>query len=595
MMTCTSQSLRAAFYARVSSDQQAQAGTIASQVEALQQRITQDGLTREEELCFVDDGYSGSTLIRPGLERLRDQAAAGAMDRLYVHSPDRLARRYAYQALLTDELQGCGVELIFLNRPPGKGPEEELVLQVQGVIAEYERAKILERSRRGKLHAARRGSVSVLTRAPYGYRYVGKSVAGAEAHWTIQLEEARVIRDIFEGVGVHRLSLSEVARRLGKQGISSPCGRRDWDRSTLWSILKNPAYKGSAAYGKTRVGERRFRPRPQRNQPEQPRRAVSLYPVPSEEWIHIPVPAIIDESLFNAVQDQLAENRERHRRRQVGRYLLQGLVVCKICGYAMCGRLTPRANIYYRCSGNQTRRGPGVRGCRNPSVRADRLEEAVWHDVCNLLADPHRLEEEYQRRLHLDKEAAGNPDDRRRKTQVNQVRRQIARLIDAYAEGLIGKDEFEPRIQIARARLAQLEAEVQSQAAREAELREIRLVIGHLQTFAERVREGLDHADNAVRRDIVQTLVKRVEVTHEEVRVIYRVACRPVAQGPKQGSWQHCWRRACPCSPHLERGKHWRASRQWHPSRVVAPRFMRCTLGDAGACPLSGRPTTIRR
>ena len=125
----------------------------------LQQRIARDGLTLEEELCFVDDGYSGSTLIRPGLERLRDQAAAGALDRLYVHSPDRLARRYAYQALLTDELQGCGVELIFLNRPPGRGAEEELVIQVQGVIAEYERAKILERSRRGKLHAARRGSV----------------------------------------------------------------------------------------------------------------------------------------------------------------------------------------------------------------------------------------------------------------------------------------------------------------------------------------------------------------------------------------------------------------------------------------------------
>ena len=168
MKTRTSNCLRAAFYARVSSEQQARAGTVASQMEALQQRIAQDELSLDEELCFIDDGYSGSTLIRPALERLRDQAAAGAFDRLYVHSPDRLARRYAYQVLLVDELQSCGAEIVFLNRPLGQGPEEDLLLQVQGVVAEYERAKILERSRRGRLHAARRGSVSVLANAPYG-------------------------------------------------------------------------------------------------------------------------------------------------------------------------------------------------------------------------------------------------------------------------------------------------------------------------------------------------------------------------------------------------------------------------------------------
>ena len=159
---------RAAIYARVSSERQAQEDTIASQVQALRARVSEEGLTLDEELCFIDDGYSGSTLVRPALERLRDQASSGAMDRLYVHSPDRLARRYAYQALLVDELQHCGVELVFLNRPLGKGLEDDLLLQVQGIVAEYERAKILERSRRGKLHAARRGRVSVMAHAPYG-------------------------------------------------------------------------------------------------------------------------------------------------------------------------------------------------------------------------------------------------------------------------------------------------------------------------------------------------------------------------------------------------------------------------------------------
>ena len=166
--------IRPGIYGRVSSDQQAEAGTIASQVEALNERLLADGLTLDPELCFLDEGYSGNTLVRPALERLRDCAAAGAIDRLYVHSPDRLARKYAYQVLLVDELNRHGVELVFLNRELGRTPEDDLLLQVQGMVAEYERAKILERSRRGKLHAARRGNVNVLSGAPYGYRYISK-------------------------------------------------------------------------------------------------------------------------------------------------------------------------------------------------------------------------------------------------------------------------------------------------------------------------------------------------------------------------------------------------------------------------------------
>ena len=144
------QSLAVAIYARVSSEQQAEAGTIENQVEALKQWVHQDDLSVDAELCFIDEGYSGATLVRPALERLRDLVAAGAMDRLYVHSPDRLARKYAYQVLLVDEFQRCGVDLIFLNQELGHTPEADLLLQVQGMIAEYERAKILERSRRGK-------------------------------------------------------------------------------------------------------------------------------------------------------------------------------------------------------------------------------------------------------------------------------------------------------------------------------------------------------------------------------------------------------------------------------------------------------------
>jgi site-specific DNA recombinase len=163
-------SIQIAMYARVSSDQQAEAQTVASQVAALRERVAAEGLALPDAMQFIDEGDSGATLVRPALERLRDVIAARAVDRLSIHSPDRLARQYAYQVLWVDEFRRAGVEVIFLNRALGQSPEDALLLQVQGMIAEYERAKIIERHRRGKRHAAQAGVVTVLSGAPYGYR-----------------------------------------------------------------------------------------------------------------------------------------------------------------------------------------------------------------------------------------------------------------------------------------------------------------------------------------------------------------------------------------------------------------------------------------
>ena len=297
--------VRAAMYARVSCEQQTQQSTVASQVTALRQRVLADGLLLEDELCFIDDGYSGSTLIRPALERLRDVAWAGGFQRLYVHSPDRLARKYAWQVLLVEELQRAGVELVFLNRSIGVSPEEDLLLQMQGMIAEYERAKIMERSRRGKRHAARRGSVNVLCGAPYGYRYVTKHEAGGQAYYQVIAEQARVVQHIFEWVGRDRATLWDVCRRLREQGIPSPKGKPVWDRRVIGHMLKNPAYKGSAVFGQTRVGERLPRLRPARGHREQPRHAHSRYLGAPEDQIVIPVPALVSEALFEAAATQV--------------------------------------------------------------------------------------------------------------------------------------------------------------------------------------------------------------------------------------------------------------------------------------------------
>jgi site-specific DNA recombinase len=538
----------AAIYARVSSEQQSQAGTIASQIAALRERVAADGHVLTDELCFIDDGYSGGTLVRPALGGLRDVAMAGGIDRLYVLSPDRLSRKYAYQVLLLEEWQRCSMTVVFLNQPPGTTPEEELQLQMQGIFAEYERAKILDRSRRrapgtqsyrvpGRRHAARRGSVSAMGNAPFGYRYIPKHEGGGEAQYQIVLDEARIVREIFQWVAQERCSLREVCRRLDKRQVPRRKNAPRWCRTTVAKMLKNPTYKGSAVYGRTRSGPVRKRLRPYRHSSEQPRRLRSIYRTEASEQEIIPVPAIVSEELFAEVQERLAENSRRHRGAPRGeRFLLQGLTVCACCGRAYCGQSQP----YYRCTGTDGYRFGGEAVCSNRMVRSDLLDEAVWSDVGSLLSDPTRVEAEYERRLDQSDSSSSWEEEQLNK-QVQTLKRGIARLIDAYEQGLLEKDEFGPRMERSKERLRRLEEEAQKQKAAQAQQLELRLVLGQLEAFRDRLGQGLAEADWTTRRHIVEALIKRIEIDNQEVRVVYKIdPTPPFDPGPQMGALQHC-------------------------------------------------------
>ena len=470
------------------------------------------------------------------------------VDRLYVHSPDRLARKYAYQVLLVDEFQRMGVEIVFLNREIGRSPEDDLLLQVQGMMAEYERAKIVERHRRGKLHAARNGVVNALSGAPYGYRYVTKHAGGGQAQYDIIPEEARVVQQVFAWVGGERLTIGEVCRRLTQAGEVTRTGKTVWDRSVVWGMLKNPAYKGTAAFGKTRQGPPRSRLRAQRNRPLHPRRAASVVDIPSEDWMTIPVPALVDPEVFAAVQEQLQTNKHHARQSQRGaRYLLQGLVQCQHCGYALYGKPVSRkaakgqtrTYAYYRCLGTDAYRFGGERVCQNTQVRTDLLDLAVWREVCVLLAHPERLAEEYRRRLHEPTQTK-HQEQHILDTQLGKVQQGLARLIDSYAEGLIEKQEFEPRITRLRQRITQMEEQRQRLAAAASVQTELRLIIGRLEDFAARVRTGLETADWLSQRELIRALVKRVEVAQDLVHVVFRVDQAPVAPRLEKKSLQDC-------------------------------------------------------
>ena len=226
-------------------------------------------------------------LVRPGLERLRDLASEGQIETILVYSPDRLSRKYAYQVLLTEEFGRHGVEVIFIKSPKASTPEERLLLQFQGMIAEYERAQIIERTRRGKRYRAKAGSINVLSGAPYGYRYVKKTEISA-AYYEVIEKEAEVVRNVFKLYTEDGLSINAIARWLNAHEIPTRKGTSRWERSTVWAMLRNPAYKGTACFGKTERAERQKVTRPLRQRGGFSPRCSATRERPREDWMRFP-------------------------------------------------------------------------------------------------------------------------------------------------------------------------------------------------------------------------------------------------------------------------------------------------------------------
>lgn len=316
---------RAALYARVSTSQQEEQGTITSQVTALRERIAEDGCHLDPAHEFTDDGVSGSHLARPALDRLRDIACEGAFDVLYVLSPDRLARRYAHQYVVLEELSRWGVEVVFLNQPRiGDSPEDRLLVQILGVLAEYERELIRDRLRRGKLYKARQGQVFAVAPA-YGYHYVPVDQPGG-GRWEINESEAIFVRRIFHWCAEEQLSIQAICRRLNgeEEGFERvpPRKAQRWLSTTVGTILRRHAYTGTAYYNRTRRDSSRTIGQP-KERGRGLRTATCRVERDREEWIPVAVPQIIPFPLWEQAQVQLDVNKKfasrNNKQRAVGR------------------------------------------------------------------------------------------------------------------------------------------------------------------------------------------------------------------------------------------------------------------------------------
>ena len=507
-----------AIYARVSSDSQEARGTIGSQLDAL--RLKMSELVHQVVHEYIDDGYSGARLDRPGLDALRDAAEAGLFSEVWCLTPDRLARSYAYQILITDELARHGVHIHYLDAPPLEDdPEATLLVQVQGVIAEYERAKIAERNRRGRLFRARAGEI-VYRLVPYGYRRIPRGPAGP-AHLEVYEPEALVVRRIFDDFVAGGYSMRRICRRLYEDGIPSPTGRSVWSIVCISGMLANPTYKGRARYN-----------RHQAIPPTTGRKSTRLKLRPPEEWIEIPVPAIISEDLFDAAQRVARDHTYfSPRRSQPDQWLLRRLVVCGHCGvksYCQDHWRGARHGLrYYVCNRRRSLEAGGPdRACPQPSTRAEELDSLVWDQVRQALLRPEILVKG-QATLGA---RAGRPDDELLKAQLERLDRRLQqteserrRVVDLYQMQAIELSDFQTRHQEVVSRHRQLELERETLLAQRQELAVNNRLSRKVEAFARRVRHGIDTLNFEQRQKLVRLLVELVRVTGPAVEIHLRI------------------------------------------------------------------------
>jgi site-specific DNA recombinase len=518
-----------ALYLRVSTSHQQQKQTIEQQLARLQTEVQQhpDWILSEAHV-YRDDGYSGASLNRPGLDRLREAAAMAAFELVVMIAPDRLARKYVHQVLLIDELEGVGCRVEFLDRPMQEDdPHDQLLLQIRGAVAEYERNLIVERTRRGRQAKLRSGLLLPWTFAPYGYMLDAERPRDP-SRVQIDVVKAEIVKQIFgwytdPGQAV---SLYWVAKQLSVDGIPTPRGDVRWNVATIRGILRNPAYAGTAYSGRTRTA------------PAQKRHS-SLKPVgpgiahkatPPEDWIAVSVPAMISQETFQLAQNRLAQNKQFARRNNtVYEYLLRALVSCGQCQLACTGRASASGYIYYVCRGRmEPMREAKGELCTARFIPASQLDELVWQDLCHILTDPTCITHELERI----QAGAWLPQalQARRQTlhkAMAQLQRQQARLLEVYLAEVISRDEFErKRHELSQTHdgLAQQLLHLEVQAQKQIDLAAL---ASGIQDFCQRIQPTLETLNFAQRRQLVELLIDRVIVTDGCVEIRYVIPTSP--------------------------------------------------------------------
>lgn len=427
--------MKAAVYVRVSTKHQAEKEiSIQEQIRLCKQKALELGAAEID--VFADEGFSGADPSRPSLQDLLLRVRQGEYQLVVCYDVDRWARDLTDQLVFAGEVESAGAKLEFVTTKRGNGPEDNLFFQIKGAFAEYERAKIRQRSIMGKHGKARRGQMVTCSRPPYGYRYNGDPKNPA---LVVHEKEAEVVRMIYKWAVEEEIGSPSIARRLELMGIPSPDGKPRWHSSVVCRILRNEVYCGTFYNLKYKVVYRGHK-------------AVEVLR-PREEWVAIAVPPIVSRSEWELARKKSLERNSRARSLRSCRHLLTGMFFCGACGSVMSSS-THNRKAYYRCLGRLEKKF----SCTTPYFMAEDgiikkgVDGLVWEEIEARLRDPDILRAEYEAMAaevaapNLVQQLRGEASGLERTLQ--RLQRQKDELLDLHLEGLLTPAELKKRMRI---------------------------------------------------------------------------------------------------------------------------------------------------
>ena len=502
----------AAIYARVSTLQQEQDATIDSQIAELERYAQEKGHRLSKEYYFLDQAVSGAMLARPALDRLRDLAAEGLFETVLCFSPDRLSRKYAHQCILMEELKRAGVKVAFVNQAPVEdNPQGQLLLGIQGLFSEYERAVITDRLRRGKLYRVRHGEL-VNPVPPYGYRYIPVSEPNG-GRWEEHPIEKEVVRYIYTAYTEKGLKIGQIVDDLNGNRLKMPSRGQRWGYSTVQAILKQPAYTGQTHYNRTYVCHEGI------GKPKKHGRGVKRtalrQPRPKADWIPMQVPALLPEEIWQKAQERLEMNRKFSVRNNSSQfYLLRSLLVCDVCRRTLVGRSRNGTAKHYCCSNCGKNRAPDV-PAHTRSIAADVIEPLVWQAVTQLLQNPARLADAWESEMKTAQPAPEEPD--RLQSRLKVLDRQWQRLLDLFQDEKIEKVELSKR----KERIEQERQSIQlrlQQFERLANQEHVKqTMLDDFAAFCQQVNANLENPTPQLKQEVIRLLIDHVIVGENEI------------------------------------------------------------------------------
>ena len=494
--------IRAALYCRGSTEEQSQRYGLGAQLERLRERVRERGYTVAGE--FIDDGWSGGSLERPALTRLRDAVGQGMVELVLVYDPDRLARDLADLLLLDKEFQKGGVRLETITTEIDGSPEGRMFFQFKGAFAEYERAIIRRRTMEGRRRKAKEGKLVNPRNLPRWLAYDReKGAVILDEEW------AEVVRLAYHLVAEERLTLGGVVRRFHELSTPSPTGGAHWRASTLREWLRSTTAKGEYYQFRTEQIEAR-----RHVKPVPMHRKTSSRERPREEWQMVQVPPVVPPEIWERVQRRLDQNRALASRNTRHEYLLQGLVRCGQCGRRMTGRyVNGSGRRFYRCT-RSSERGVDVHGeaCSQRVVPADHLEETTWDAVAALMRDPEALREELARRR-----LEGSPTREAAEWELQIARKRLQaipkeqeRLVGGYTKGLIPDESMRMQMEALKSERVALSEKVAELERGLARLELTEEQESQALDFAEQVRDGLERLDFSGRQQFMRLVLEDV-------------------------------------------------------------------------------------